>query len=704
MRILALVQAVALFNICIASGFVAPVEAAQPPPDPPETLRILCYHDIRDHLKATLARDPEPAAMDTDDFVDQLAWLREHGYHPVSLDDVLASRAQLKPLPRNAVLLTFDDGYRSVYTRVFPLLKLFNYPAVIGLVGSWLDTPADTQIEYAGVKRPRSSFVTWSEVREMQASGLVEIASHSYDLHRGVVANPQGNSEPAAVTRIYDPTHGSYEDDHAYVERLRTDLARSSEQIERETGRRPRAMIWPYGAYNQTALQVAREAGMPVTFNLEPGPNPPSHPLNQLRRMLTEFHDRTAELHENLQAPAEFGGEPAPRLRAVQVDLDYVYDPDPAQQEANLSLLVERIKRYDINTVFLQAFADPNGRGVAEAVYFPNRHLPMRADLFNRAAWQLRTRAMVKVYAWMPVLAFKLPGSSGARLTTVRADPDTPVIEIESRPRRLSPFDPDARRVILDIYEDLGKHAAFAGVLFHDDAFLGDDEDVSDSAMGVYARDWGLPPSLAAMRTDPQLMSRWTEKKAEALDALTRELAAKLREYQPALLTARNIFALPVLDPRNEPRFSQSYSRFLQDYDFTVLMAMPFMEQVEHPLSWLEQLERKVAQTPNGLARTVFELQTRDWSRGAPVPDDVLVDQIRRLQRGGAVHLGYYPDDFLRNAPSIEHLRPVLSLETNPAPDLKLTQPTPAPCPMPHVATAAPAQKQPHIQHRRCAR
>ena len=60
-------------------------------------------------------------------------------------------------------------------------------------------------------------------------------------------------------------------------------------------------------------------------------------------------------------------------------------------------------------SVYLQAYADPKGTGVAESVYFPNRHLPMRSDLFSRAAWQLNTRANVQVYAWMPVLAFRPP-------------------------------------------------------------------------------------------------------------------------------------------------------------------------------------------------------------------------------------------------------------------------------------------------------
>ena len=83
------------------------------------------------------------------------------------------------------------------------------------------------------------------------------------------------------------------------------------------------------------------------------------------------------------------------------------FDPDPARTERNLGLLLDRIQALEISHVFLQAFADPDGDGAADAVYFPNRHLPMRADLFNRAAWQLKTRSNVKVYAWMPILGLQ---------------------------------------------------------------------------------------------------------------------------------------------------------------------------------------------------------------------------------------------------------------------------------------------------------
>ena len=78
-------------------------------------------------------------------------------------------------------------------------------------------------------------------------------------------------------------------------------------------------------------------------------------------------------------------------MRVMHVDLDYIHDPNPVQQEANLGLLLERIKTAGATTVFLQAYADEEGAGVARALYFPNRHLPMRADLFSRASWQIST-------------------------------------------------------------------------------------------------------------------------------------------------------------------------------------------------------------------------------------------------------------------------------------------------------------------------
>jgi hypothetical protein len=89
--------------------------------------RVLCYHDVQEDVRV----NPDRYAVGSARLVTQFAWMKHNGYRVVSLDDVIAAREGRRALPAKAVVLTFDDGYRSVYTRVFPLLKLFNYPAIV---------------------------------------------------------------------------------------------------------------------------------------------------------------------------------------------------------------------------------------------------------------------------------------------------------------------------------------------------------------------------------------------------------------------------------------------------------------------------------------------------------------------------------------------------------------------------------------------
>lgn len=189
-----------------------------------------------------------------------------------------------------------------------------------------------------------------------------------------------------------------------------------------------------------------------------------------------------------MREPATNRGTVGVVERVVQIDLDQVYDPDPAQQERNLGILVERLYRMQPKSVYLQAYADPKGTGVAESVYFPNRHLPMRADLFSRAAWQINTRSNVQVYAWMPVLAFRPPPGKFSGVEAVSAYGGAPARENGTRGFRLSPFDPKARLMIEQVYEDLSKYASFSGILFSDDAVLDDYEDAGRHALAAYAQ------------------------------------------------------------------------------------------------------------------------------------------------------------------------------------------------------------------------
>ena len=596
------------------------------------SLLVLSYHDIRDD--AAPKGDPDRFAVSTRNFAMHLDWLRAHGYTAVSAQQVIDAKAGHTILPAKAVLLTFDDGLLSTYTHAFPLLRAYRMPAVVAVTSSWIDSAK--AVPYGPRDFTRADFLTWPQLREMRESGVFEIASHSHALHEGVRGNPQGNSMPAAVTRIWSPT-GGYETEAAYRTRIEADIRTSADAITANTGAPPRMIVWPYAAYNDVTNAIAARHGMHLSFDLEgrslerdltvQGRDAADNAdLRSLGRVLIHNNPDVRDLAHDLRRDVSRTG-----VRALQIDLDYVYDANPAQVERNLDVLVERVRQIGPSHVFLQAFADPDGDGAADALYFPNRHLPMRADLFNRVAWQIATRAQVRVFAWMPVIGFKLRDPALQSQLRINA-PDASDIP------RLDPRDPRTLAIVGDLYEDLAIGSPFTGLLFHDDAYLRDDE---------------LTDFPQAQRT-------------QALVDFTHALRDRAERWRPKLVTVRNLFAQPVLEPKSEAWFAQRLDVFNRAYDYTALMAMPYMEQAADPQAWLRQLGLRVAAQPDGLRHTIFELQTIDWRSGAPVPGDTLRAQSRLLQALGARHLAYYPDGFLKDRPPLADAREAMSARAFP--------------------------------------
>jgi len=562
--------------------------AAEPAVAVAGTFTVLCYHEARDEVRDY----PDPYAVDTAALVRQFAWLRGNGYTPVSLDEIVAARQGGKPLPAKAVLLSFDDAYLSFYTRVYPLLREFRFPAVLGVVGKWIDDPHGGPVLY-GEKGtvPYASFPTWSQLREMADSGLVEMASHTYDLHRGIPANPQGNLQAAATARTYDAATSSYEGDASWRARVRADLANSASVIERNTGRRPRAIVWPYGSYNDELVRMAGDLGMSIALTLEDGANTPDVPLTALRRTLVEHNPALSAFTTEVRGPLY----PEP-IRVVQINLDDVYSANPAQQERNLSVLLDRIEVLKPTHVYLQATADTNGDGIAAAAYFPNRHLPLRGDLFNRASWQLRSRVDAKVFAVMPVTGFRLP----------------PIH-------------------ITEVYEDLARHANFAGLVFDDKL---QPDGVEDAGTLEF----------------------------------TRQLATRARAFRAPLKTVRTMNIQPSPATAAVAQNTQRFAAFVTSYDYVVLMVTPTRENAASPNVWLTALVSRVGRAPGDpdiRHKVVFMLES------GLLPADrqdrkLVARQMRALQLGGALNFGYGPDDFPHNNPPLAQIAPAMSLRIYP--------------------------------------
>ena len=180
-------------------------------------------------------------------------------------------------------------------------------------------------------------------------------------------ANPQGSREPAIANRFSITRRGHYETDEHFNQRIAADVRKVTDKITQVTGKAPRAWVWPYGAANGTSLAIAQKQGYQLAFT--PGrragkrARPRQHPAPA---------DRWKSVDKTFSNTVSRVQEFDP-VRVMHVDLDYVYDPDPAQQTKNINKLVQRVYDMKISHVFLQAFSDPRGDGRIDALYFPNR-------------------------------------------------------------------------------------------------------------------------------------------------------------------------------------------------------------------------------------------------------------------------------------------------------------------------------------------
>lgn len=260
----------AFFPFLIAL-LAAPGFAAQRAPQ----FASIVFHEVVDKTQ-----DLDSDAVTTDRLIALFEFLRGNGWTAISLDDVERAGKLGQSLPERAVLITVDDGYQSAYTRVFPLLLAYRIPALFAVEGSWMEATNPS----------RKRFISWDEAREMQNSGLVEFASHSYGLHHGTVANPQGNQLPAAAYRRYDSASG-YESSDAYRQRIKEDLTKSMTQMRRELGKVPRALVWPYGRYTSAGVDVAREVGFSFALTLDSEPADPAKPMALARYLLSGQFD-----------------------------------------------------------------------------------------------------------------------------------------------------------------------------------------------------------------------------------------------------------------------------------------------------------------------------------------------------------------------------------------------------------------------------
>jgi peptidoglycan/xylan/chitin deacetylase (PgdA/CDA1 family) len=211
-----------------------------------QTIPILTYHRFAENCSS-------PLCMPKETFESQMRYLKENGYHVITAEDLAAFLEYRQGLPQKSVLVTMDDGYRSVYNIAYP--NKYGFKATLFIYTS-----------FVGVSKMA---ITWNQLKEMQANGFT-IGSHT--IYHSDLTNPkEGESELEHVARIKEELNGS------------------KKIIDKKLGQDTYFLAYPFGYYDQRSIQMAKEAGYKLAMSVKRGGNPFfANPLTLKRDQILE--------------------------------------------------------------------------------------------------------------------------------------------------------------------------------------------------------------------------------------------------------------------------------------------------------------------------------------------------------------------------------------------------------------------------------
>jgi len=193
-------------------------------------------------------------------FESHLKTLRDNGYTIIPLSRALEMTfgAGVPPGSRYVVLVA-DDAHVSVFTTAMPLLRKYNAPMTLFVYPS-----AVSNASYA---------LTWDQLRQLKATGLIDIQSHTY-------WHPNFKTERAKQPPA------------EYEKFVRMQLVKSREKLEKELDIKVDLLAWPFGIYDPWLMEKASEAGYRAAFSIERRPLTHGDARMALPRFLLADTDR----------------------------------------------------------------------------------------------------------------------------------------------------------------------------------------------------------------------------------------------------------------------------------------------------------------------------------------------------------------------------------------------------------------------------
>lgn len=219
---------------------------------------VLMYHDVT-------ASPKDVRSLSAANFERQLRLMKDNNFHWISMRQYRDFILHGSPVPDNAVLLTFDDGYESFYKYAYPLLEKYRAPAASFLIVGTIGNP----------RKPGVEKLNWDQVKEMHRGGI-DFFNHTYDLHYYGPTDARGkHPEPALSSRLYLKDKGRRETEKEYEARVDADLRQANDVLKQELGEDNRVLAFPYGAFSKPLLRICKSRGIDVTLTVKSGLNKP---------------------------------------------------------------------------------------------------------------------------------------------------------------------------------------------------------------------------------------------------------------------------------------------------------------------------------------------------------------------------------------------------------------------------------------------
>ena len=188
---------------------------------------IILYHHIQPYDEA-LKEGQEKLTVDPAFFEMHMSYLSSAGYTSLTVDNVVFALQNKQPLPQKSIVVTLDDGYDDNYIHAYPILKKYNIVGNFMIPSGLMETPG---------------YLSWAQISEMISSGQ----------------------------KMYNHTWSHAPLGYISKEQIIDEVSKSSKKLEEVTGIPQTILTYPYGSFNDVAIQTLRELGFTAALTTMPG-------------------------------------------------------------------------------------------------------------------------------------------------------------------------------------------------------------------------------------------------------------------------------------------------------------------------------------------------------------------------------------------------------------------------------------------------